>query len=86
MRNLNPGEDVFHRPTDIPGKVVRAVGGVVTIELFDPAGTGKRIQKVYPADELETHAERADRVHQEVDESRDYPGKPKPPKKPPYDV
>ena len=32
-------------PTNIPAKIVRVIGDVVTVEIFDDAGTGKRIQR-----------------------------------------
>jgi hypothetical protein len=59
------------------------VGDVVTAEMFDPAGSGKRIQRAYPADELETYDESSARLEQEADQTRD---KPKPPRKPLCDV
>ena len=87
MRTFGPGEDLFHRPTNIPVRFVRAVGDVVTVEMFDPAGTGKRIKRAYPADEFETYDERSARLDEQAEENRAFRGKPKPaPKKPIYDV
>jgi hypothetical protein len=73
MQSFTPGEEILHRLTTIPCTVVRVVADVVTVEMWDPDGSGKRIQKDYPADQLESYAERN-------------AGLERPPLKPLYDV
>jgi len=75
IKTFERGEQLYHRETGVPGKYIRVVGDVVTIEVMEG---GKRVERAYPADELETFAERNERLEEEAAKNRGAPfGPPK---------
>lgn len=81
-RDLRPGTQVWEKAALAPAPVWRIDAPEGDgFRCWHPDGHGGRVERVFAADELETLDERNERGRQE-DEAR----RPKPPRKPLYDV
>lgn len=79
MDEIEVGEQCFERATGYPVQIEAIAGSTINVSSFDPAGTGKRLTRDVQRDEIETHAERNDRLEAEHAERHQQPKKPSKP-------